>query len=98
MTGNGMYTGRLRVNFIILTSGTTKSGLNYMVRNLQRFLVAQSTKIIIEPVYRLAEQEWKDFIDEFTASLTEVDPQIPPLPTRDVIHRIYRDVSQSHVS
>lgn len=46
-----------------------------------------------EPVYRLAEQEWKDFVDEFTTLLTEVDPQVPPLPAKDIIHRIYRDVS-----
>ena len=48
---------------------------------------------IAEPVYRLAEQEWKDFIDEFTTLLTEVDPQIPPLPAKDIVLRIYRDVS-----
>lgn len=47
---------------------------------------------IIEPVYRLAEQEWKDFIEEFTTVLTEVDAQIPHLPPKDVSHRIYRDV------
>ena len=45
-----------------------------------------------EPVYRLAEKEWKDFIDAFTPLLVEVDPQIPHLPPKDVIHRIYRDV------
>ena len=45
-----------------------------------------------EPVYRLLEREWKDFIEEFTTLLTQVDTQIPPLPPRDVIHRIYRDV------
>ncbi|KII85602.1 hypothetical protein PLICRDRAFT_668628 [Plicaturopsis crispa FD-325 SS-3] len=45
-----------------------------------------------EPVYRVAEQEWKDFVEEFTNNLTEVDEQIPPLPPKDLIHRIYRDV------
>ena len=45
-----------------------------------------------EPVYRLAEQEWKHFIEAFTDVLTDVDPQVPPLPPKDVIHRIYRDV------
>lgn len=46
-----------------------------------------------EPVYRQAEQEWKHFIEAFTDVLAEVDPQIPHLPPKDVIHRIYRDVS-----
>jgi hypothetical protein len=45
-----------------------------------------------EPVYRQAEKEWKDFVEEFTSLLIEADPQIPPLPPKDVIHRIYRDV------
>jgi hypothetical protein len=44
-------------------------------------------------VYRQAEKEWKDFIDKFTDLLVEVDPQIPHLPAKDVVHRIYRDVS-----
>jgi hypothetical protein len=47
----------------------------------------------LEPVYRLAEQEWKDFIEEFTTTLVdEVDSQIPHLPPKDCILRIYRDV------
>ncbi|KZT63515.1 hypothetical protein DAEQUDRAFT_815601 [Daedalea quercina L-15889] len=49
-----------------------------------------------EPVYRLAEKEWKDFIDAFTPLLVEVDPQIPHLPPKDVIHRIYRDIRFSN--
>ncbi|KAF8345669.1 hypothetical protein F5887DRAFT_1282356 [Amanita rubescens] len=49
-----------------------------------------------EPVYRQAEKEWKDFIDEFTELLLEVDPQIPHLPAKDVVHRIYRDVRFSN--
>ncbi|KZT08078.1 uncharacterized protein LAESUDRAFT_724064 [Laetiporus sulphureus 93-53] len=48
------------------------------------------------PVYRLAEKEWKDFVDEFTPLLIEVDPQIPHLPPKDVIHRIYRDIRFSN--
>lgn len=48
--------------------------------------------IVTEPVYRLAEKEWKDFVEQLTDDLIEVDPQIPPLPPKDVIHRIYRDV------
>ena len=46
-----------------------------------------------EPVYRQAEKEWKDFIDKFTELMLEADPQIPFLPAKDVVHRIYRDAS-----
>ncbi|KAF9462235.1 hypothetical protein BDZ94DRAFT_1298705 [Collybia nuda] len=49
-----------------------------------------------EPVYRLAEQEWKDFIEALTMRLTDVDSQVPPLPPKDVIHRIYRDIRFSN--
>lgn len=49
-----------------------------------------------EPVYRLAEKEWKAFIEELTPLLIEVDSQIPFLPPKDVIHRIYRDVRFSN--
>ncbi|KAF8509652.1 hypothetical protein BU17DRAFT_19629, partial [Hysterangium stoloniferum] len=49
-----------------------------------------------EPVYRQAEKEWKDWIEAFTSCLTEIDDQIPELPPKDVIHRIYRDVRFSN--
>ncbi|TFK84362.1 hypothetical protein K466DRAFT_527456 [Polyporus arcularius HHB13444] len=49
-----------------------------------------------EPVYRLAETEWKAFVEHFTDLLSEADPQIPPLPPKDVIHRIYRDIRFSN--
>ncbi|OCH90168.1 hypothetical protein OBBRIDRAFT_793554 [Obba rivulosa] len=49
-----------------------------------------------EPIYRLAEKEWKDFIEVFTDLLVEADPQIPHLPPKDVSHRIYRDVRFSN--
>ncbi|KAF8872469.1 hypothetical protein BD779DRAFT_1572821 [Infundibulicybe gibba] len=49
-----------------------------------------------EPVYRLAEKEWKDFVESFTDLLAEVDNQVPPLPPKDVINRIYRDVRFSN--
>ncbi|KAG0696734.1 hypothetical protein DFH29DRAFT_949896 [Suillus ampliporus] len=49
-----------------------------------------------EPVYRRTEKEFKDFIEEFTNMLTEVDTQIPPLPPKDVMHRIYRDIRFSN--
>lgn len=47
---------------------------------------------LLEPVFRLAEAEFKSFIENLTELFTEVDPQIPPLPPKDVIYRIYRDV------
>ncbi|KAG6853128.1 hypothetical protein C0991_006650 [Blastosporella zonata] len=49
-----------------------------------------------EPVYRQAENEWKAFIDALTERITEADPQVPPLPPKDLIHRIYRDVRFSN--
>ncbi|KAL5514654.1 hypothetical protein ACEPAG_1970 [Sanghuangporus baumii] len=49
-----------------------------------------------EPVYRLAEKEWKDFIVEITPLIIEADPQIPHLPPNDVVYRIYRDVRFSN--
>jgi len=52
----------------------------------------------LEPVFRQAEKEWKAFIEAFTDRIVEADPQIPPLPPKDVIHRIYRDVSQLGLS
>lgn len=48
---------------------------------------------VTEPVFRQAEKEWKAFIEVFTDHVVDADPQIPHLPPRDVIHRIYRDVS-----
>ncbi|KAJ7805788.1 hypothetical protein B0H14DRAFT_2878515 [Mycena olivaceomarginata] len=48
------------------------------------------------PVFRQAEKEWKDFIEVFTDLLIEVDDEIPPLPPKDVIHRIYRDTRFSN--
>ncbi|KAK0212342.1 hypothetical protein DFS33DRAFT_1376841 [Desarmillaria ectypa] len=49
-----------------------------------------------ERVFRQAEKEWKDFVEAFTDKLNEVDEQIPPLPPKDVIHRIYRDIRFSN--
>ena len=47
-------------------------------------------------MFRQAEKEWKAFIEALTLTdhIAEADPQIPHLPSKDVIHRIYRDVSQ----
>ncbi|KAF5373460.1 hypothetical protein D9615_009437 [Tricholomella constricta] len=42
---------------------------------------------LTEQVYRAAEAEWKAFVDAFTADvLTHADPQLPPLPAKDVVH------------
>ncbi|EUC61462.1 nudix hydrolase, partial [Rhizoctonia solani AG-3 Rhs1AP] len=49
-----------------------------------------------EPVYRLAEKEWVAFVDAWVTTLVEVDDQIPPLPPKDIIHRIYRDMRFSN--
>ncbi|KAJ7120959.1 hypothetical protein C8R44DRAFT_787066 [Mycena epipterygia] len=49
-----------------------------------------------DPVYRQAEKEWQDFVEVFTELLVEVDEEIPPLPPKDVIHRIYRDIRFSN--
>jgi len=49
-----------------------------------------------EPVFRLAETEFKLFIEKLTDLFTAVDPQIPPLPPKDVVYRIYRDVRFSN--
>ncbi|RPD75971.1 hypothetical protein L226DRAFT_485028 [Lentinus tigrinus ALCF2SS1-7] len=49
-----------------------------------------------EPVYRLAESEWKAFVEHFTDLLVDADVQIPHLPPKDVVYRIYRDVRFSN--
>ena len=56
--------------------------------------ISDMIPLITEPVFRQAEKEWKAFIEVFTDHITEADPQIPHLPPKDVIHRIYRDVSR----
>ncbi len=53
---------------------------------------AEEQSALLEPVFRLAEAEFKSFIENLTELFTEVDPQIPPLPPKDIIYRIYRDV------
>ena len=36
-------------------------------------------------------------MEEYTSVLSEVDDEIPHLPPKDVIHRIYRDVSVKYL-
>ena len=62
-------------------------GLAYGTLNLTNIPPA-----LLEPVFRLAEAEFKSFVENLTDLFTEVDPQIPPLPPKDLIYRIYRDV------
>ncbi|KAF9781410.1 hypothetical protein BJ322DRAFT_1080961 [Thelephora terrestris] len=51
---------------------------------------------VFQPVFRQAEKEWQVFIQVFTDHIVDADPQIPHLPPRDVIHRIYRDIRFSN--
>ncbi|KIM64983.1 hypothetical protein SCLCIDRAFT_63538, partial [Scleroderma citrinum Foug A] len=51
---------------------------------------------VAEPVYRRCETEFREFIQAFSEILVGVDPQIPPLPPKDVVHRIYRDIRFSN--
>ncbi|KAG9041937.1 hypothetical protein FS837_011561 [Tulasnella sp. UAMH 9824] len=44
-----------------------------------------------------SKQEWVDFVDKMVEKVsTDVDEEVPPLPAKDVIHRIYRDVRFSN--
>jgi hypothetical protein len=71
---------------------TPPTGSNSMASSSLTIYQASLTQLT-EPIYHLTKQEWKDFIERFIDVLMSVDPQIPPLPPKDIIHRIYRDVS-----
>jgi hypothetical protein len=89
MTASGAFFVAVRLG---LTDGPTNDRFKL---HREHFILASvfiRTHFIVEPVYRLAEKEWKDFIESFTDVLVEADPQIPHLPPKDVSHRIYRDV------
>ncbi|ORX41119.1 hypothetical protein BD324DRAFT_613287 [Kockovaella imperatae] len=45
-----------------------------------------------EPAFRQAENEWKAFVTQVQMKFQEGDHEVPILPPKDVIHRIYRDV------
>ncbi|KIL66561.1 hypothetical protein M378DRAFT_123710 [Amanita muscaria Koide BX008] len=64
--------------------------------NDRGWCVSPCSSPLHEPVYRQAEKEFRDFIERFTDLLIEADPQIPHLPPKDVVHRIYRDVRFSN--
>ena len=53
---------------------------------------AEEYFVLLEPVFRQAETEFKSFIEKLTDLITEVDPQVPPLPPKDLIYKFYRDV------
>ncbi|PSK33447.1 sterol 24-C-methyltransferase [Elsinoe australis] len=45
-----------------------------------------------DPDFRQAEKDWKSFVECLTEKLMEVDDEIPELPVKDIVFRIYRDV------
>ncbi|KAI9633604.1 uncharacterized protein MKK02DRAFT_28411 [Dioszegia hungarica] len=45
-----------------------------------------------EPAFRQAEKEWQAFVGLVQLKMHEADSQVPILPPKDLIHRIYRDV------
>ncbi|KAF4549863.1 Hypothetical protein D9617_19g101680 [Elsinoe fawcettii] len=45
-----------------------------------------------DPDFRQAENDWKSFVEKLTEKLTEVDDEIPELPVKDIVFRIYRDI------
>ncbi|CED84912.1 Conserved hypothetical protein CHP02453 [Phaffia rhodozyma] len=49
-----------------------------------------------DPVFRQAQKEFVDFVDILVPGIMDIDQEIPFLPARDIIHRIYRDVRFSN--
>ncbi|KAL7410252.1 hypothetical protein BDY24DRAFT_444228 [Mrakia frigida] len=49
-----------------------------------------------EPRYRMAEKEWNAFVDTLVPKIMEIDDEIPYMPSKDLVHRIYRDVRFSN--
>ncbi|KAF1929323.1 uncharacterized protein M421DRAFT_419853 [Didymella exigua CBS 183.55] len=45
-----------------------------------------------DPDYRVAVQDFNDFIGKLTERIVEIDETIPELPVKDIVYRIYRDV------
>ncbi|KAL2755961.1 hypothetical protein ACRALDRAFT_2059232 [Sodiomyces alcalophilus JCM 7366] len=42
--------------------------------------------------YRRALKDWESFVETFTAKIIEADDTIPPLPPKDFIFRVHRDI------
>ena len=85
MTDNGSISLSFSSPFSLFTSGS-----NYMV--ISTCTTCAFLMFLPEPLFRAAEKEWIAFIESLTDILIQVDPQLPPLPPKDLIHRIYRDV------
>ncbi|GFZ48206.1 hypothetical protein JCM24511_05954 [Saitozyma sp. JCM 24511] len=45
-----------------------------------------------EPAFRQAEKEWQAFVGLVQLKIHEADDEVPVLPPKDLIHRIYRDI------
>ncbi|KAJ4319670.1 hypothetical protein N0V94_003813 [Neodidymelliopsis sp. IMI 364377] len=45
-----------------------------------------------DPDYRVAIQDFNDFIGKLSEKIVEIDETIPELPVKDIVFRIYRDV------
>lgn len=73
-------------------------------RNTMKFLVNlqnpsrndRSWFRLHEPAFRLAEKEFKAFVETILPKFRVMDPQLPMLPSKDLIHRIYRDMRFSN--
>ena len=86
MTDNGKHISlSFSSPFSLFTSGS-----NYMV--ISNCTTCAFLMSLPEPLFRAAEKEWIAFIESLTDILIQVDPQLPPLPPKDLIRRIYRDV------
>ncbi|KAF2629734.1 hypothetical protein BU25DRAFT_489737 [Macroventuria anomochaeta] len=45
-----------------------------------------------DPDYRVAVQDFNDFVGKLSEKIVEIDETIPELPVKDIVYRIYRDV------
>lgn len=52
--------------------------------------------ILNDKTYKKALQNWKEFVDCLVPKLIECDWTIPKLPSKDLIHRLHRDVRFSN--
>lgn len=44
----------------------------------------------------MAEKEWNAFVDTLVPKIMDIDDEIPYMPSKDLVHRIYRDVRFSN--
>ncbi|KAJ8105936.1 hypothetical protein OPT61_g9873 [Boeremia exigua] len=45
-----------------------------------------------DPDYRVALQDFNDFVGKLSEKIVEIDETIPELPVKDIVYRIYRDI------